>query len=150
MGKGRCLFVGVAPYTRDYYRLVPDPEQFYTLDVDPGKAAYGSPWGHVVGEMEEYEPREKFQTVVLASLFGYKGARCNKLGVAKRCMVRALGWVELGGELCLSQGVECIEEEVWRDFVRAPVFWEFEKELECVKWPNYVWIGKKKYQANYV
>lgn len=142
--KGRCLFVGVADYTQHYHTLVPDPENFMTLDMDPAKARFGSPFGHAVSEISRFKPAQPYQTVVLTSLFGYKGAWTNSLKRAKKTTTLALDWVQPGGELLFAPGFTEIRLVDWRDFVRSPVFSEFDRVFENAKGINYIWIGKKR------
>jgi hypothetical protein len=74
LGFRRMLFVGTAPYTRHYERIVTDCGGVWiTSDVNPSAAVWGAK-EHVVGPVEQINlwfPQRSFDAVILNGVFGF-------------------------------------------------------------------------------
>ncbi|MFI5001695.1 MAG: class I SAM-dependent methyltransferase, partial [Reyranellales bacterium] len=70
----RILFVGTASYAWHYEKLFrQDPEQYTTLDSQPGAAVWGAPT-HIVARIEDigrHRPGEFFDCIVFNGVFGF-------------------------------------------------------------------------------
>lgn len=69
----KILFVGVAPYTRYYYRLFPNVA-FKTIDKDPGTAGWGTPGHHTsIDTMNAIQvfDEDTFDVVILNGVYGW-------------------------------------------------------------------------------
>lgn len=71
-GITRVLFVGVEWYTKSYGPQFFPEQEYWTIDIDPDVARYGSPGRHVVDSVtevgEHFEP-EFFDAVICNGLF---------------------------------------------------------------------------------
>ena len=73
--EGRVLFVGVAPYNKDHFQQVKNPEEFETIDMDPKNAPYGSPYFHHIEDFLTFEPGYLYDHI---SMFGVLGRETNQ------------------------------------------------------------------------
>src|SRR6185436_7696812 len=69
---GSVLFVGVGPYTDFYSRCVQTPELYETIDNDPGVANHGSPYGHYVADILNFNPGKQYDHVCMFGILGHK------------------------------------------------------------------------------
>jgi len=106
---GIVLNVGVEAFNSDDHMLLPDPENMRSIDVDPGKAEFGSPFGHTVGDFLDWRSDEMLGAVVLFGCIGHRNARDPsephmEMEEADRIVRHAAGLLRPGGSLLL--GVE--------------------------------------------
>ena len=97
------LFVGCDWYTSHYVELfAPGRERFRTIDIDPAKARFGAPGGHVVAPMQEigrhFAPGS-VDVVVANGVYGWGIDDRTSLGVA---FVAAYQALRPGGTLVLG------------------------------------------------
>jgi len=106
---GIVLNVGVEGFNSDDHMLLPDPANMRSIDVDPNKAAFGSPFGHTVGDFLDWQSDEDLGAVVLFGCIGHRNARDPsephmEMEEADRIVRHAAGLLRPGGSLLL--GVE--------------------------------------------
>jgi len=69
---GTVLYVGINYYTDFYHELVPNPNTFVTVDLDPKVAQFGSPYGHYIDDVIHFLEtcNCRFNHISIFGLFG--------------------------------------------------------------------------------
>lgn len=97
------VFVGCDWYTEHYVALfAPGRERFRTIDIDPAKACFGAPGGHVVAPMQELDRHfapGSVDVIVANGVYGWGIDDRDSLGAA---FAAALQVLRPGGELVLG------------------------------------------------
>lgn len=97
---GSVLFVGTAPYTRDYERLFGDTA-FTSIDVDAKQAAFGSS-DHIIGSIVEIEDLVEADTFDALLMNGVIGFGLNELAQAEKAFEGVHRVLRPGGRLVLG------------------------------------------------
>ena len=73
--KGKILFVGVNSYTKEYYKFVPNPELFETVDICPKRGKKGgSPHKHHICDFKQLNIKEhQYDHIILNGIDGFQG-----------------------------------------------------------------------------
>jgi hypothetical protein len=78
--EGRILFVGIAVYNADYYKMVKDPSLFESIDFDPRVKPYGSPYAHYTEDFLTFDPGYLYDHICLFGVLGkHYDARSGEL-----------------------------------------------------------------------
>lgn len=149
--KGSVLYVGVGTFTAFYHKLVKNPELFHTLDALKKVAQYGSPYGHAICDLRDFEPQEEqYDHVALYGVFGF-GPKADPPTVVtnkndlKKCLRAADSLLKPGGTLLIGTGTIERPVEFWEELVDLELIdngytiKQF-KQGDCCIW----WLKKDK------
>jgi hypothetical protein len=157
---GSVLYIGVAGYTQEYYKLVPKSDFFYTMDIDGDLAKYGAPGRHLVGDFMELN--KVYDNVSIYGIIGHStfsnyselknlangevdGAFSSYLQKVHQKLDEL---VSVGGTLMIGNQITGYSNKAyWRKlFTNDPVLSKYTTIVSDVEHvdSNYIWWGRKK------
>ncbi len=144
MLSGRALYIGVEQYNDFYHDLAGARTTFLTLDIDPAKAIYGSPYGHTVGDMLDHVPDEPYDHVSLYGILGYYPTKIPWCGYHQKLdeLTKPGGTVMVGHHVNGPYGMSLGD---WLTACREPPFAAYEPITAGVPGveTNAIWWGRK-------
>lgn len=147
---GRVLFIGTTYYTDFYCNLVQNPELFETVDVAEEVINDGSPHGHYVCNILDFElPREElYDHVVFFGILGHTDSDWEIIqddDEILRCIVKVAGLVKPGGTLLLGPSTQARNPSFWQQIFRTALHETY--NYECLTLTkidiNYIWHGRR-------
>lgn len=144
---GRVLFVGVNYYTDFYPQLVKKPNLFETLDVSETVIEHGSPHGHYVGNIVDFEadPDCLYDHVCFFGIIGHP----DEWDILKqkeeiiKCIKVLDSLVKRDGTLLLGPATVTLTKEWWDEIYNLDILKKYKlmmlKKIDI----NYIWRGQK-------
>lgn len=108
---GTALYIGVRWYCEDYWKLVPDPDLFCTVDIDPAQAHFGSPKNHYVCDATSLLVRSRYDHVSAFGLFGMPDSHLKTPSKIVEFLRLCASAVNDGGTLMFSCGTRTLNME---------------------------------------
>ena len=112
---GHILYVGVGAYTTTYHLLTKTPTLFETIDLDPEKAPFGSPYGHHTMDFLDFHPPYRYDHICLYGMLGFPPVTptsyysiTNDLTI-KKAIAHAHSLLAVGGTLQLGPSYDLVE-----------------------------------------
>jgi hypothetical protein len=106
MAEGRVLNVGVGAANEGDWSVVPDPELFFTIDVDPETATWGAGSQHVVADFLTWTSPQPFDHIVMFGVLGCPDSDGSGIYVGSTSTGQALAAaarnLAVGGRLALG------------------------------------------------
>lgn len=145
---GRVLFVGVNYYTDFYCNLVQEPHLFETIDVAEDVINDGSPHGHYVCNILDFElPREElYDHVVFFGILGHTDSDWEIIQTEEeiyRCIEKVVGLVKEGGTLLLGPSTQARSTQFWDKYYSSELLQNYETLTLTKIDINYIWAGKR-------
>lgn len=149
---GDVLYVGVGSYTQKYPGLTRNPERFATLDYDPEKALFGSPFAHYTADLLEFKTPKKFDHVSLFGIMGHpptvttsKYNIINEMAISQ-AIFKAHELIKIGGTLQLGPNHRDFpgqDASFWMDKLSLPPLDKYKILFFATYSDNMVWWGQK-------
>jgi hypothetical protein len=143
--KGTILFVGVDWYTDHYHLLVKDPLLFTTIDIDPKKNIYGSPYNHFCEDFLKMTNDKKYDNICIYGLFGLSHLITDFL-VIDMFYEKALKLLNDNGSLLIGSSSFAMDKNKLFNYLNSLNLQE--KQIFLISsniedHPNYIVIGQK-------
>jgi len=105
---GDVLSVGVGPYNLDDHLSLPNPEKYFTIDLNSENEKYGSPYKHETIDFLNFGSNEKFDHILLFGVLGiqtnseYSGDSYSLWGNEDKTLEKVNTLLHVGGTLLLG------------------------------------------------